>query len=153
MFKYVATSLQDTARLGAAIAKTIRQNRVFLLYGGLGFGKTTLVQAVAREMGIKDKVQSPTFNILKTYHHGAYHLCHIDAYRLEDHEEDLGFAEIVEKNTTFVEWPEFLKMNEVDQNLIVTIKINKIGEVREFLVDSLDQDFLKELEQNVHALS
>ncbi len=71
---------------------------ILALEGNLGAGKTTFVQSFARELGVKDVVQSPTYVLMKTYPlelSGASatvnkkftKLVHIDAYRLESPEE------------------------------------------------------------------
>lgn len=86
------------------------------LYGNLGSGKTTFTQAVAREMGVKDTVTSPTFVIEKIYettHPHFARLIHIDAYRLESGRElqALNFEELVNNpnNLILIEWPENIK--------------------------------------------
>ncbi len=86
------------------------------LYGNLGSGKTTLTQAVAKEMGVKDVVTSPTFVIEKIYeteHSHFIRLIHIDAYRLESAAElqVLNFEALVENknNLIMIEWPENVK--------------------------------------------
>ena len=86
---------------------------IVALSGDLGAGKTTFVQEVAREFGVEDQVNSPTFVIEKIYEctEGAYvRLVHIDAYRLKNaHElEVLGWREIAADNGNLIliEWPE-----------------------------------------------
>ncbi len=87
------------------------------LSGDLGAGKTTLVRAIAEELGIVEDVLSPTFVIAKFYviskHRDFTQLIHIDAYRIEDPEElrALKWKELVAnpKNLVFIEWPEQLK--------------------------------------------
>ena len=84
------------------------------LSGNLGAGKTTFIQAVARHLGIKNKVSSPTFVIIKKYSlkkPGDYKfLFHLDAYRLKNEKEllHLGWGEIInnKKHLVFIEWPE-----------------------------------------------
>jgi len=83
------------------------------LRGDLGAGKTTFFQAIAKHLGIKDKVISPTFVIMKKYplKNKKYNfLFHLDAYRLKNEKEllNLGWEEIVKnnKNLIFIEWPE-----------------------------------------------
>src|SRR5262249_48220610 len=86
---------------------------VVALSGDLGTGKTTFTQTVAKEFGVEDQVNSPTFVIEKIYEcsQGLFvKLIHIDAYRLKGaHElEVLGWPEIVADptNLILIEWPE-----------------------------------------------
>ena len=94
------------------------------LSGDLGTGKTTFTQFIAKNLGIKTKVKSPTFVIMKRYTltptlsrrergHRYKNLFHIDAYRLKNEKEllHLGWEEIVSnpKNLIFIEWPENIK--------------------------------------------
>ena len=86
------------------------------LYGDLGSGKTAFTQAVAKVLGIKTTVTSPTFVIEKIYKinykqsTGFTHFIHIDAYRLGKSDElvRLGWNEIITdpSNLIFIEWPE-----------------------------------------------
>ncbi len=86
---------------------------IIALYGELGAGKTTLVQAIATELGVEELVTSPTFVIAKWYKTNTgdfYTLVHIDAYRVESEEElkPLGFIELLKQPRALViiEWPE-----------------------------------------------
>src|SRR4051812_11428104 len=100
------------------VLKTLRAKKgesatVVALSGDLGAGKTTLTQAIARELGIRETVISPTFVIMKIYElekEAWKHLVHIDAYRLESSREleRLGWAEIIAdpENLVLIEWPE-----------------------------------------------
>ena len=89
---------------------------VITLSGDLGTGKTTLTQNIARELGVKEKVISPTFVIMKMYdlkNQKHKQLVHIDAYRLTSHNEltTLGFRQIISnpENLVLIEWPENVK--------------------------------------------
>ncbi len=83
------------------------------LSGDLGAGKTTLVQAIARELGVTETVTSPTFVVMKQYAVSGSRfktLVHIDAYRIED-EAELDVLHIRDlladrANLVIVEWPE-----------------------------------------------
>lgn len=96
------------------------------LSGNLGAGKTAFTQAVAKHLGIKDKVNSPTFVIMKKYllpsrrrsarmtkrpRHKFFF--HFDAYRLKDEKEllNLRWEEIInnKEHLIFIEWPENVK--------------------------------------------
>jgi tRNA threonylcarbamoyladenosine biosynthesis protein TsaE len=86
------------------------------LKGDLGAGKTTFVQALARELGIADAVQSPTYVLMKSYpiaHKGFTKLVHIDAYRLDKPEQFLALRpeEFLNdpESLICIEWPERLE--------------------------------------------
>ena len=83
------------------------------LSGNLGAGKTTFVQAVAKHLGVKGRITSPTFVIMKSYKLKAKNyklLFHLDAYRLKNEKEllHLGWEEIINNkdHLVFIEWPE-----------------------------------------------
>lgn len=104
------------------IAKDLLKKAIFLknknatviaLRGDLGSGKTTLTQEMAKILGVKEKIISPTFVIMKIYslkNKKFDKLIHIDAYRLEKSEEliKLGWNEVKKnpKNLIILEWPE-----------------------------------------------
>ena len=86
---------------------------VIAFSGDLGAGKTTLTKEIAKQLGIKESVVSPTFVIMKIYktkEKDFKNLIHIDAYRLDKSEEllHLGWEEISKNKENFiiVEWPE-----------------------------------------------
>lgn len=105
---YAASLLKDL------IIKTVPERATVLtLDGDLGAGKTTLVQALARELGVTEVVTSPTFVVMKTYatSHGDFtQLVHIDAYRIDDVSElgPLNFMQVLASPQTLIciEWPE-----------------------------------------------
>ncbi len=89
---------------------------VLCLQGDLGAGKTTLTQAIAKNLGIEETVVSPTFVIAKFYTPtigGFTQLVHIDAYRIESEDElgPIGFSELLKQARTLIviEWPERIK--------------------------------------------
>jgi tRNA threonylcarbamoyladenosine biosynthesis protein TsaE len=108
MFVFAAHDESDTERLGAALAATLPAGTVVGLIGPLGAGKTRLVQAVARSLGVPSgNVTSPTFVLVNEYPGGRLPLYHFDTYRLKDEDEflALGPDEYFESNgLTFVEW-------------------------------------------------
>lgn len=77
-----------TLRLGLALGQTAQAGDIILLSGDLGAGKTTLTQAIARGLGIEERVTSPTFSLLHEYDEGRVPLYHFDLYRLT--EEDIA---------------------------------------------------------------
>ena len=95
-------------QIGRRLARALRPGDLVLLYGPLGAGKTTLVRAVAAELGVADPVRSPSFTIANIYQ-GRVTVQHLDLYRLEEIGDDdaLALEEYVRPDAiTFVEWPE-----------------------------------------------
>lgn len=115
-------SSQQTIRLGFYLARQILKDRlgkkalVVALVGELGSGKTTFLQGFAKGLGIKEKILSPTFVILKKFQPPSSKfqaLYHIDCYRIKKPKEilRLGFKEIISnpKNIVVVEWANKIK--------------------------------------------
>ena len=114
-------SLTETEKLAAGLAGTLHGGEVFALYGQLGSGKTTFVQAFARALNIK-RVTSPTFIMLNLYtvanHPTVHRLCHVDAYRLPapsatvpQQHTNLGLEEYIHDPHTvcLIEWADRIK--------------------------------------------
>ncbi len=99
------------------IVKNDTKNAIVVgLYGNLGAGKTAFVKEIAKIIGIKENISSPTFVILKRYEIKNLkfkNLVHIDAYRLENGKdlESLKWSEIIRNpdNLIFIEWPDRVK--------------------------------------------
>lgn len=115
--RYISNSVIETKNIGHSLAQELQGGDVLLLSGNLGAGKTSFLQGLAEGLGVTDKVNSPTFNILKLYktknNQKVKKFCHIDAYRLESGAdlENLAITEIFsDKSTvTAIEWAEKVK--------------------------------------------
>ncbi len=97
---------EDTRRVGEAIAELLQPRDAVALTGELGAGKTTLVQGVARGLGVKEQVVSPTFTLVREYA-GRLPVAHVDVYRLDRVQEvvDLGLEELGDGEAVLlVEW-------------------------------------------------
>lgn len=121
---FISTDENMTKEIGHKLADLLPNGSVVLLLGDLGAGKTTLVRGVAEALGITEKVTSPTFNIMKIYLKGNRPLVHIDAYRLEDNNADIGLEEFIgiERGLTFIEWPMYIKNLIPDNAYVITLK-------------------------------
>ncbi len=103
---------EDTEALGRKIAESALPGEVYALVGDLGTGKTTLVQAVARGLGIKSKILSPTFTIVQEYDEGRLPLYHFDVYRVSSEDDlfELGFDEYLEgRGICLIEWADLIE--------------------------------------------
>ena len=109
---FTTSSSTQTKKLAEEFAGQVKNHEKALvigLQGDLGSGKTTFVQGFAKGLGMKEKVLSPTFVIMKKY--GT--LYHIDCYRLENSKEllELGWDKIMSdpQSIVLLEWPERVK--------------------------------------------
>ena len=107
--------LADLNKIDVAAKSIIQASKgqsFHVLYGEMGVGKTTLIQAICKELGSEDIITSPTFSLVNEYaisnSEGKF-IYHFDFYRIKDIEEvyDLGYEEyFFSQNYCFVEWPE-----------------------------------------------
>jgi len=106
---YYTKSAKETIALGAKFAGALAKKDVVVLEGALGGGKTTFIKGVVKGLGIKAKVLSPSFTLMRQYGTERLRLYHADLYRLKENEifnigiEDFLYA----KNAiTMIEWGE-----------------------------------------------
>lgn len=127
----ITESFEDTEKIGESFAKKLKPGDVVCLYGDLGAGKTTFVKGLARGLGIRGRIISPTFILIRTYKLNNGNFYHVDLYRIEDEKdlEGLGLKEMIDnsKNIVVIEWAE--KMGKL-------LPINRI----EIYFESLDED-------------
>lgn len=108
MYEIITNTEETTIDLGEKLALLLSPGDVVTLEGDLGTGKTTFTKGLATGLGVKRHVSSPTFTIIKEYE-GELPLYHMDVYRLENSEEDIGFDEYFHgEGITVVEWPQFI---------------------------------------------
>ena len=125
MLKYncISKNASETQQIAAKIMSFLAPGDVVLLTGDLGAGKTTFVGGALASLGYKEHVISPTFNILKCYFEVKPQVFHIDAYRLENQNIDIGLDEFIEGNgVTFIEWPKFIEPLIPNKHLEISIK-------------------------------
>lgn len=105
-------SAEETFALGCQIGEQARSGEVYTLIGDLGVGKTVFTQGVAKGLGIKEAVNSPTFTILQVYEEGRMPFYHFDVYRIGDVEEmdEIGYEDYVYGDgVCLIEWANLIE--------------------------------------------
>ncbi|HTD39602.1 MAG TPA: tRNA (adenosine(37)-N6)-threonylcarbamoyltransferase complex ATPase subunit type 1 TsaE [Mucilaginibacter sp.] len=100
--------------------------KIFLFYGDMGAGKTTLIKSLCEFLGTHEPVTSPTFSIVNEYQGKGTKIYHFDFYRLKKQAEalDLGYEEyFYSGNYCFIEWPEKIPDLLPDHYIRVDIKV------------------------------
>ena len=123
-------NLKQTQKFAKKFAKTLSGGEKILLNGDLGVGKTTFTKYLAKVLGVKDEVTSPSFTILKQYEGKKFKINHFDLYRIEDEAElrEMGFEEFLlpgNDSILLIEWGERASLNYSD---FIKINIEKIDE-------------------------
>ena len=106
--KYITNSYEETERVAAELAKSLKGGEVIAMYGDLGAGKTAFVRGLARAPGIEGHITSPTFTIMNAYN-GRLPLYHFDVYRIADPDEmyEIGCDEYIGSDgVCVIEWAE-----------------------------------------------
>lgn len=107
-------TVKDPSELPLAaetLLKHAGDKRVWLFYGEMGAGKTTLIKALCASLGVQDQTSSPTFSIVNEYMSSEGPVFHFDFYRIKTEQEamDLGYEEYFYSDQyCFVEWPELI---------------------------------------------
>lgn len=104
--------LEDIGEAATAILKHTAGKTVYALKGEIGSGKTTLINALCKALGVRDNVSSPTFSIINQYtNQEGQPVFHMDMYRLKDEQEAIHAGvedSLYSGHTCFVEWPEMI---------------------------------------------
>ena len=106
--QFLSHSAQETESIGEALAKELRPGDVMAFTGSLGMGKTAFTRGLARGLGCRGRVTSPTFTIVNEYE-GKTPLLHFDMYRLGSSDElfDIGSDDYLARGgVCAVEWSE-----------------------------------------------
>ena len=123
-YKYTSKSVDDTLRLAENLESEKFPNMVICLEGELGSGKTVFTKGFATALGIEETITSPTFTIIKEYLNGELPLYHMDVYRLEDSEDDIGITDYFNKGgVTIIEWADIIKDKLPEERLVIKFKV------------------------------
>lgn len=132
MVAIITKKPEETEYIGKRLAKLLSPGDIVCLTGELGAGKTLFVQGVAKGLGIKEAVTSPTFTIIQEYDDGKIPLYHMDVYRINNplEMEDLGYEEyFYGQGITIIEWGNLIDRLLPEEILIIDFK--RINEGRE----------------------
>ena len=121
--QFVSHSTQETEQFGEEVAKSLRGGDVLAFTGSLGMGKTAFTRGLARGLGCRGRVTSPTFTIVNEYD-GKTPLFHFDMYRLGSSDElfDIGWDDYLARGgVCAVEWSEHVSDALPDDTIYVDI--------------------------------
>ena len=121
---YVTNSPEETEELGRRLGEAAEPGMVIAFTGDLGAGKTAFTRGLARGLGIRDRVTSPTFTIVNEYEGGRLPLFHFDMYRLASADElfDIGWEDYLDRGgVCAVEWSEQVADALPDDTIYVTL--------------------------------
>jgi tRNA threonylcarbamoyladenosine biosynthesis protein TsaE len=146
--RFVLPDEAATSQLGAALAQALlagsdaieRSGLVIGLSGELGSGKTALVRAALRRLGVTGTVRSPTFSLLELYTVSRLNFYHFDFYRFSKPEDFAvsGFRDFFAPGSVCaIEWPERAGETAFSVDLRVGMQIADSGRVATF--DALTQ--------------
>ncbi len=124
--KIMLRTLEETEALAKQVAEQLESGDILCLSGDLGAGKTTFSQYLCRELGVKDYVTSPTFNIMNQYE-GQYTIYHFDVYRIFDEDEmlEIGFEDFLfAKGICLIEWAEKVESFIPDHAIWMTMTLD-----------------------------
>jgi tRNA threonylcarbamoyladenosine biosynthesis protein TsaE len=122
-------SISELPSAAKAIIEYAGNGRIFLFYGDMGAGKTTLIKSLCSFLGSTDTVTSPTFSIVNEYLTARDKIYHFDFYRLKNQTEalDMGYEEYFYGGAyCFIEWPE--KIPDLLPQQYISININALDD-------------------------
>lgn len=123
-YKYTSRCEEDTMEIAENIESEKFPGMVICLNGELGSGKTVFVKGFAKALGITDTITSPTFSLVKEYMDGEMPLYHMDVYRLDDTNNNIGISDYFNKDgVCIVEWPEMIQDQLPEERLDIKIKV------------------------------
>lgn len=131
-FQFFTSNPSQTKKAGRLLAEEILKSKpgkkafVIGLVGDLGGGKTTFLQGLAKGLGVKEKILSPTFIIMRRFNS----FYHIDCYRIKKPQEiiSLGFKKLIAnpKNIVAVEWAD--RIYQIMPSNTIWVEFDFLGE-------------------------
>ena len=134
-----STSLNQLSSIASQILSYAAGTRIFLFYGEMGAGKTTLIKSMCEQLDVKEPVTSPTFSIVNEYAGKNQKIFHFDFYRLKNQTEalDMGYEEYFYSDAyCFIEWPD--KIPDLLPNDYLSVGIKVTGDnSREIFIEKI----------------
>ena len=139
--EFITNSPAETEALGEKLAKILQPGTVIAYCGDLGAGKTAFTRGLARGLGYREPVTSPTYTIVNEYLGGRLPLFHFDMYRLASADDlwDIGWEDYLDRGgVAAVEWSE--NVEDAMENAI-WVRIEKTGdESRRITVEGVEEN-------------
>ena len=139
---FLTNSPGETEKLGEALALRLRPGDVVAYRGDLGAGKTAFTRGLAKGLGVREPVTSPTYTIVNEYTSGRMPLFHFDMYRLHSADDlfDIGWEDYLERGgVCAVEWSENVE-EALESPIRVTIRHGAQGpDCREITIEGGEQ--------------
>ena len=126
--EFITNCPEETEALGERFAKILTPGTILAYRGDLGAGKTAFTRGLARGLGCREQVTSPTYTIVNEYLGGRLPLFHFDMYRLRSSDDlfDIGWDDYLDRGgICAVEWSENVADAMEDP---ITVTIEKISE-------------------------
>jgi tRNA threonylcarbamoyladenosine biosynthesis protein TsaE len=113
-----------------SLLKFAEGEKIFLLQGEMGAGKTSLIKSICLQLGMLENVSSPTYSLVNEYVYPHGKIFHFDFFRIKNESEafDLGFEEyLTSGDYCFIEWPEMIPNLWPDSFIEIKIIENETG--------------------------
>ena len=141
---------EELINLGERLGTLLQKNDVLILSGELGAGKTTFTKGIAKGLGIRQMIKSPTYTIVREYE-GRLPLYHLDVYRIEGDADSIDLDEFLfGGGVTVIEWGHLLGKDLPDSYLELELLKEAEGRRLYFTAqDSRAEELIKELQDGV----
>jgi tRNA threonylcarbamoyladenosine biosynthesis protein TsaE len=151
--RFTTRGARETEAVAAALGELLTAGDLVVLSGDLGSGKTTFVKGVARSLGVRETVTSPTFTIVQEYN-GRVRVAHVDVYRLDRIQElyDLGFEELFDDRVVLIEWGDAVEPALPRDRIDVRLELGNDADVRYIDIEARGPSWNARENDLAHAL-
>ncbi len=139
----ISNGIDETIHAGISLGEKLNPRDVVALIGELGSGKTSFIKGIAKGLGIREEVKSPTYTLINEYK-GRFPFYHFDLYRISSiHElEELGYREyLYGDGITVIEWAD--KFPEIVPAGAFRVEIVNLGANRRRILIEGEENVLK----------